>query len=70
MLTLNRTFVRKATGITDKTACKADPLCLSNTVPLLKNIRTSLIDEDTPESERTRKSADGKTLNLVVRYML
>ena len=69
MLTLRRTFVQKVTGITDKNACKADPLCLSTDVALLKNIRMGLIDEDTPESEKTRTSSDGKTLKLVVRYI-
>lgn len=35
-------------------------------VPLLKNIRTGLIDPDTPSSAMTKVSADGKMLNLVV----
>jgi len=67
MLTSARTFVQKVTGVTDKNLCKADPLCLSPSVPLLKNLRTGLIDEDTPDSEKTRTSSDGKTLKLVVR---
>ena len=32
----------------------------------MKNIRTGLVDPDTPESAMTKKSADGKTLKLVV----
>ena len=34
---------------------------------LLKNVRTGLIDPATPDSVKTRKSVNGKTLNLVVR---
>lgn len=34
-------------------------------MPLLQNIRTSLIDKDTPKSALTRKSANGKTQKLV-----
>lgn len=33
--------------------------------PYLKNIRTKLIDDDTPKSARTRKSHDGTEMNLV-----
>ncbi|PQE29101.1 glycoside hydrolase family 16 protein [Rutstroemia sp. NJR-2017a BBW] len=37
-----------------------------NTYPLLKNVRKSLVDPDTPSNVRTRKSTfDGSTLNLV-----
>ena len=35
-------------------------------VPLLANVRTSLIDPDTPQSVMTRKGVDGKTQKLVV----
>ncbi|KAL8710552.1 MAG: hypothetical protein Q9225_007274 [Loekoesia sp. 1 TL-2023] len=47
--------------------CKTNPECISvgGKMPLLKNIRTSLIDKDTPKSAMTKKAADGKTLNLV-----
>ncbi|KAF7863199.1 hypothetical protein EAF04_007282 [Stromatinia cepivora] len=38
----------------------------NNTYPLLKNVRTTLIDPDTPQIARTRKSTfNGETLNLV-----
>jgi beta-glucanase (GH16 family) len=38
----------------------------NNTYPLLQNVRTGLIDPDTPSSAKTRKSTfDGSTLNLV-----
>ena len=33
--------------------------------PLMKNIRTGLIDPDTPESAMTRKDINGDTMNLV-----
>jgi hypothetical protein len=36
-----------------------------NLYPLLQNIRTSLIDPDTPTSAMTRQSIDGDTLQLV-----
>ncbi|OBT94110.1 hypothetical protein VE01_06986 [Pseudogymnoascus verrucosus] len=45
--------------------CEADPDCLSDSVPLLKNMRTGLIDPDTPESVKTKTSKDGTKLELV-----
>ncbi|KAL9114546.1 MAG: hypothetical protein Q9227_001627 [Pyrenula ochraceoflavens] len=47
--------------------CASNPDCIKGVgkVPLLKNLRTKLIDPDTPDSAKTKKSADGKTLNLV-----
>lgn len=33
---------------------------------MLKNIRTGLIDPDTPEDAKKKKSADGKEWKLVV----
>ncbi|KAH8599352.1 glycoside hydrolase family 16 protein [Bisporella sp. PMI_857] len=59
------TFVRQVVGIPDSTICKNNPDCLKDGVPLLKNIRTSLIDPDTPQSEYTRTSNNGDTLKLV-----
>ncbi|KAI4146525.1 MAG: hypothetical protein LQ341_002054 [Variospora aurantia] len=49
-----------------KDPCKTNPDCISTggKVPLLKNIRTNLIDKDTPESAMTKKAPDGKTLQL------
>lgn len=47
--------------------CEGDPMCLDvGNVPLLKNIRSSLIDPDTPESVKTIKAASGKEWQLVV----
>lgn len=48
--------------------CKSNPECVNTggKVPLLKNIRTGLIDKDTPKSAMTKKAPDGKTLDLVV----
>ncbi|KAL8762184.1 MAG: hypothetical protein Q9184_001781 [Pyrenodesmia sp. 2 TL-2023] len=47
--------------------CKSNPDCINTggEVPLLKNIRKSLIDPDTPKSAQTKKAADGKTLKLM-----
>ena len=45
-------------------ACTANPLCIKDGVSLLKNLRTGLIDPDTPKSAMTRKSVNGKTMNL------
>lgn len=48
--------------------CKSNPDCIDvgGKVPLLKNIRTGLIDKDTPKSAMTKKAADGKLLKLMV----
>lgn len=44
-----------------------DTLCLDvGDRPILSNLRTGLIDPDTPESVMTKKAADGKDWNLVV----
>ncbi|KAJ9300854.1 CAZyme family GH16 [Paecilomyces variotii] len=46
--------------------CAGDPLCLDvGEVPLLKNIRTGLIDPDTPDSAKSITAANGKTWELV-----
>ncbi|KAK2745708.1 hypothetical protein FQN57_003605 [Myotisia sp. PD_48] len=46
--------------------CEGDPMCLDvGDVPLLKNIRTALIDPDTPESAKQIKAQNGKTWELV-----
>lgn len=61
-----RTFVQSVAPPEDP--CKTNPDCIRTgaKVPLLKNIRTSLIDNDTPKAALTKKAADGTTLNLVV----
>ena len=41
-------------------------MCLSVDMPLLENIRTGLIDPDTPKSARKKVSAEGKEWELVV----
>ncbi|KAL2014439.1 hypothetical protein VTN00DRAFT_1964 [Thermoascus crustaceus] len=59
------TFVRKLEE-PSYAICAGDPMCLDvGEVPLLKNIRTSLIDPDTPDSVKEIKSAGGKTWKLV-----
>lgn len=59
-----RTFAR---SIIDPTsgACAADPMCLSDRMPLLKNQRIGLIDPDTPKSAHLKTAKGGKKLNLV-----
>lgn len=59
------TFVQKFTAQKTDDAC-AGGLCLN--VPskaLLKNVRTGLIDDDTPDDAMTRKNSAGKTYKLV-----
>ncbi|KAF3402298.1 Beta-glucan synthesis-associated protein [Talaromyces pinophilus] len=45
--------------------CTLDPMCISMTRPLLKNIRTGLIDPTTPKSAMTKTAADGTEWQLV-----
>jgi hypothetical protein len=61
-----RTFVERYTK-PPVNACKSNPLCINmGNVPLLKNVRTGLIDPTTPQSAMTRKSYLGKKQTLVV----
>jgi beta-glucanase (GH16 family) len=61
-----RSLVQHILGIDQTQACAADPMCISSgTLPLLKNVRTSLVDPATPTSVYTRQSVDGKTQKLV-----
>lgn len=54
----------------DGGACSRDPSCIDvGPIPLLKGVRSGLIDEDTPDDVRTRKTAKGKTQKLVVRSL-
>ncbi|KAF7189721.1 Beta-glucan synthesis-associated protein KRE6 [Pseudocercospora fuligena] len=46
-------------------SCSSDPDCLSDQQPLLKNLRTGLIDPDTPSSAMTRTGDNGKKQQLV-----
>lgn len=47
--------------------CETDPMCLnSEDIPLLENVRTGLIDPDTPDSAMKITSAEGKEWELVV----
>lgn len=59
-----RTFVKKYTTHT-VSECSTDPMCIRDGVSLLKNLRSGLIDPSTPDSVKTRKSVNGKTMNLV-----
>lgn len=61
----NSTSVRR---VIDPTlgACKKNPDCLSDSLPLLNNVRRGLIDPDTPEDAKLKTDANGKKLKLVV----
>ncbi|CUS09547.1 unnamed protein product [Tuber aestivum] len=59
------TFVQDAI-IEPESPCNSGGLCVGNgPIDLLKNVRHSLIDPDTPESARTKKSTSGKEYKLV-----
>lgn len=62
---LPRSYIQGLTNV--KGGCAGDPMCIDVDIPLLKNIRTGLIDPDTPKSAMKKKSASGKDLELVVR---
>jgi len=64
-LTLPRTFVQKAVEPAGSNLCASDPNCISGNVPLLKRVRTGLIDPDTPSSAQSRKGENGETQTLV-----
>ncbi len=51
-------------------SCETDVLCLSDKVALLRNVRTGLIDPDTPSSAMTKTSYDGTKMNLVVGLLI
>ncbi|KAA8564938.1 hypothetical protein EYC84_010708 [Monilinia fructicola] len=46
-------------------ACAAAADCLSDKVSLLKNVRTGLIDPDTPDSAKSKTAQDGTKLKLM-----
>ncbi|KAJ4369091.1 beta-glucan synthesis-associated protein [Neocucurbitaria cava] len=60
------TFVDKLTE-TERTPCTDNPLCIKGkeNEPLLSNLRTGLIDPDTPASAMSRTSYDGTKQVLV-----
>lgn len=60
------TFVDQVTQ-PEKTPCTGNPLCIpgKQNEPLLKNIRTGLIDPDTPKDAMTRIGANGEKQVLV-----
>ena len=63
------TFKRQFDPNTDP--CADNSLCLNvGKIPLLKNVRTSLIDPDTPDSVKSKQSYDGSTWELVVSHSL
>lgn len=44
-------------------------MCLDLDMPLMKNVRTGLIDPDTPMSAKKIRSAGGKEWELVVCHL-
>lgn len=65
ILTHYRTFVQRAIPHSSS-GCSTDPMCLSDKLPLLKNVRQGLIDPDTPKSAMNKKAHDGTNMQLVV----
>ena len=60
-----RTFVQdKIHEAEPDHSCESNPDCLRDNVPLLKGIRTGLIDPDTPQSAMTRKDVNGNIQKL------
>ncbi|EMC95086.1 glycoside hydrolase family 16 protein [Baudoinia panamericana UAMH 10762] len=59
------TFVQRAVAPSGSNECSKDPNCLSDSMPLLKNIRTSLVDPDTPHNVLSRTGFNGKSQKLV-----
>lgn len=67
LLTAARTAVTKLEKGGTPVCEAGDTLCLDvGERPILSNLRTGLIDPDTPESVKTKKSVDGKEWKLVV----
>jgi beta-glucan synthesis-associated protein KRE6 len=65
VLIYRRTFVQKSLP-KSTSSCATDPMCLSDKAALLKNLRTGLIDPDTPQSAMNKQSHDGVNMQLVV----
>ena len=63
--TLGRTFAQKLDNENNPCAGNVDCLPGVGKVPLLKNIRTGLIDPETPQSAMTTTAVDGTELKLV-----
>jgi hypothetical protein len=61
----HRSFVQRSIHHTVN-PCTADPMCLSDSLPLLQNQRTGLIDPDTPSSAMNKQTHDGVNMQLVV----
>ncbi|KAK4547870.1 hypothetical protein LTR36_010589 [Oleoguttula mirabilis] len=59
------TFVQRAVDPAGSNDCATDPDCLADNVKLLSNVRTALVDPDTPSGVKTRTGANGKTQTLV-----
>lgn len=59
------TFVQRAVDPAGSDTCSKDPNCIRNDVSLLKNLRTGLVDPDTPDSAKSRKDDNGNQQTLV-----
>ncbi|KAI9696518.1 MAG: hypothetical protein M1820_008146 [Bogoriella megaspora] len=58
------TFVQRAIHPAGN-SCSKDPMCISDKMPLLNNVRHSLIDPHTPKSAHSRKAHNGASQTLV-----
>ena len=68
LISLRSTFVQKFKTNDDPCLSVANCIPGVSNVPLLKNMRTGMIDPDTPDSAKTKTAVDGSTLNLVVSF--
>lgn len=48
-----------------RSLCATNPLCLNSDAPLLRNVRSGLIDPGTPHSAKSRRSSHGGSQSLV-----
>jgi beta-glucanase (GH16 family) len=60
-----RTFVQKIVDPAGSNACATNPNCINDHAALLQNLRTGLIDPDTPSNVMSRTGANGNTQTLV-----
>lgn len=59
------TFVQRELNPAGSHQCESDPNCLAGDMPLLQNVRHSLIDPDTPSDKHEITGPNGDSLRLV-----